>query len=227
MSMEKPVAVADREMSNRAEALDRASRRWWRLLPRIVREPRVVFEALREEDDDDVHARQEPVLLIVIVGGIAAAILTPVWGRMLDEQSIDGLVLAVLTFIGGAFNGAIDYALIGLVVWVGLRAAGSRQRFRAARHVVGFAAVPVALSLFVTLPVALVAYGGDFFRSGGADEGTGRSVVLGIGLAFAAWSLALLAFGLHTTFRLAWPAVLTACTFAAVLVGGIVVLQSL
>jgi hypothetical protein len=227
MSAEKPVHIADRDASQRAEALDRASRRWWRLLPKLATEPRSVFAALREEDEDDVHARQEPLLLIVILAGIGAAVLTPVWGRLLDESSVDGLVLGVLTFIGGAFNGLIDYLLIGLAVWLGLRAAGSRRSYRAARQVVGIAAAPVALSVFVTLPIALAAFGGDFFRTGGSDEGTGRAVVIGIGLAFAAWSLWLLALGLRTAFRLAWLAVATATTFAAVLVGAIVVLQTL
>jgi hypothetical protein len=189
----------------------------------VLLRPVVVFEALREQDEEDVHARQEPILLVVILAGIASAILTPVWGGLLDDSDVDGVVAAVLTFIGGALNGAIDYYLLGLAVWFGLRSAGSEAPFRQARQLVGFAAAPIAVSLFVTLPVALIAYGGDFFRSGGSDEGTGRWIVVGLGLAFAAWALALLVSGLRVTFRLARIGVATALALATVVLAAVII----
>ena len=42
--------------------------------------------------------------------------------------------------------------------------------FRRARQIVGFALVPLAASLLVTLPLRLAIYGGDTFRGGGAGR---------------------------------------------------------
>ena len=49
----------------------------------------------------DVNARSEPILAIVILAGMAGVLLTPAWGTLLYEESLDWLVLAVVTFIGG------------------------------------------------------------------------------------------------------------------------------
>ena len=48
----------------------------------------------------------------------------------------------------------------------------------------------------------------------------------GIGLAFVAWSLALVAVGLRTTFRLPWRGVVGALLLAGVLVAAFAVLPS-
>ena len=102
-----------------------------------------------------------------------------------------------MTFIAGLFYGAAGYFLLGLALWVGAKAAGVEARFRIARQIVAFAAVPFVLSLVVVLPAIALRYGWDWFRTGGEDAGTGRDVVVGIGLAFAAWSLVLVALGLR------------------------------
>ena len=65
--------------------------------------------ALREDDEVDVDARSEPILAIVIVAGMAGILLTPAWGTLLDEESLDWLVLAVVTFIGGLLYEAGDF----------------------------------------------------------------------------------------------------------------------
>lgn len=219
MSEEKPVERADRIAAARGPAADAATRRWWRLLPLVLTDPVRVFEALREDDEDDVAARQEPILAIILLAGMAGAILTPTWGTLLDESSIDGVVVAVLTFIGGSAAGAVVYVLLGLALLVGIRGAGSLEPARLARQVAGFSALPIALSLPVTLPVALIAFGGDFFRSGGSDDGVGHAVVVGIGLASVAWSIVLLAVGLRITLKLPWRGVAIALSLAAVGLG--------
>jgi len=56
----------------------------------------------------------------------------------------------------------------------------------------------------VIVPVIAVRYGWDWFRTTGSDTRSEREVVVGIGLAFMAWSVALVALGLRTTFRLPW-----------------------
>jgi Yip1 domain len=215
---EKPVQRADREADLRAAAGEAASRRWWRLVPRVVWSPREAFVALRDDDEDDVAARQEPILAIVLLAGMAGAVLTPTWGRLLYDSSIDGIAAAVLTFVGGSAAGVVAYVLLGLALWVGIRGAGSLEPARLVRQAAALSAVPIALSLFITVPIALIAFGGDFFRSGGSDEGVGHAAVVGIGLVFVAWSVSLVAVALRITLRLPWRGVAVAMSLAAVAV---------
>jgi Yip1 domain len=179
-------------------------REWWlRVLAVLVR-PRLVFLALRVEDEDDLEARKEPVLLVTLLAGMAGVLLSPTWGRLLDQGSVDGLVVAVVTFIGGIFYGAGGYFVVGGALYLGARTVGSLGNWRLARQVLAFACVPLALSVFLTLPVGLAVFGGDLFRSGGSDEGRGGDVYLGYRLAFAAWSLGLLLYGVRTTYGWSW-----------------------
>jgi hypothetical protein len=222
----KPGEVADAEALGGSDVAQAHVRRWWRLVPRIVTRPTEVFVALRDDDEVDVDARSEPILLILILAGMAGILLTPAWATLIDEESLDWIVLAVITFIGGLFYGAAGYFLLGFVVWLGARAVGLEARARTARQLVGFAALPFALSFFVTVPVVLVAFGYDWFRTGGSDDGTGRIVVLSLGFALALWSLGLLALGLRTTFELPWRGVAGALALAAVIVAAFAVLPS-
>ncbi len=222
----KPVAAADRIGAERARAGEPASRDWWRRVPRVLTAPRPVFAALANDDDVDVDARSEPVLAITILAGMAAVILTPAWGTVMDDSTVDGLVLLVVTFIAALFYGAAGYFLLGVALWLGAKAVGVEARFRIARQLVGFAAVPFALSLAVVVPATALRYGWDWFRTGGEDAGTGRDVVVGIGLGVAAWSLGLVVLGLRTTFRLPWRGVVGALLLAGVIVAAFAVLPT-
>jgi hypothetical protein len=183
-----------------------------------------VFEALSVTDEIDVDARSEPVLAITILAGIAGVLLAPAWGTIMDDSSVDAVVVVVVTFIAGLFYGAAGYFLLGLAVWLGAKAVGIHPPFRAARQLVGFSAVPLALSLVALVPVITIGFGEDWFRSGGADEGTGEVLVIGIGLVFATWCVALVALGLRTTFRLPWLGVVGALALAAVIVAALFIL---
>lgn len=220
----KPGVIADAEALSDSDAAQARVRAWWRLVPRVLTRPGEVFIALRDDDKTDVDARSEPILAIVIVAGMAAMLLTPAWGTLLDDESLDWIVLAVVTFIGGLLYGAFGYFLLGLVVWLGARGVGVETQARKARQVVAFAALPFALSILVTVPAIVLGFGTDWFRTGGADEGAGRAIVVSIGLAFALWSLGLLALGLRTTFELPWRGVAGALALAAVLVATLAVL---
>jgi len=179
-------------------------REWWlRVLAVLVR-PRVVFLALRVEDEDDLEARREPVLLITLLAGMAGVLLSSAWGRVLDQGDVDGLVLAVITFVAGIFYGAAGYFVVGGALYMGARTVGSLGSWRLARQVLAFSCVPLALSLALTLPVGLAVFGEDLFRSGGSDEGTGGRVYLGYRLAFLVWSLGLLLYGVRTTYGWSW-----------------------
>jgi hypothetical protein len=219
-------AIADTEALAGSDAAQVRVRHWWRLVPRLLTRPVEVFVALREDDETDVEARSEPILAIVLVAGMAGILLTPAWGTLLDEESLDWLVLAVVTFIGGVLYGAAGYFLLGLVVWLGARGVGVDTRARPARQLVGFAALPFALSIVITVPAIVLAFGSDWFRTGGSDGGAGREVVISVGLALALWSVGLLAVGLRTTFDLPWRGVVGALALAAVIVAAFVVVPS-
>ena len=222
----KPGVIADTEALSGSDAAQARVRRWWRLVPRVLTRPTDVFVALRDDDETDVDARSEPILAIVIVAGMAGILLTPAWGTLIDEESLDWIVLAVVTFIGGLFYGAAGYFLLGFVVWIGARAVGLDTGGRKARQLVGFAALPLALSIVVTLPAVVLVFGYDWFRTGGSDDGSGRVIVVSVGLAFALWSLGLIALGLRTTFGLPWRGVVGALALAAVIVAAIAVVPS-
>ena len=223
----KPAQAADREAALRADEADALARAWWRRVPLVVTSPRRVFEALRETDELDVGARSEPVLAITILAGIAGVLLAPAWGTIMDDGTVDRVVLVVVTFVAGLFYGAAGYFLLGLVVWLGAKAVGVEAPFRIARQLVGFAALPMAISLVVVVPVIAIAFGEDWFRTGGSDEGAGETVVVAVGLAFVVWALALVAVGLRTTFRLPWQGVAGALGLAAVIVAALAVLPTL
>jgi len=222
----KPVERADRRGAERAAAGEAATRAWWRRVPQVLTAPRPVFGALAETDDIDVDARAEPVLLIVILAGMASIILTPAWGQVMDDGTVDGLVLVVLTFVGGLFYGAAGYFLLGLALWLGAKGVGVEAPFKIARQLVAFAAVPVALSTVVVVPLIVFWFGWDWFRTTGSDTGAARDVVVAIGLAFMAWSVALVALGLRVTFRLPWRGVVGALLLAGVMVAAFAVLPS-
>jgi hypothetical protein len=132
----------------------------------------------------------------------------------MDDRAIDGVLVAVWAFIGGGIYGVFVYWAAGAALFAGTRVLGSIRSYRLARHVLAFASAPLALSLLLW-PVRLSVYGGDVFRSGGADSGLGADVFVALALAFAAWALALLLVGVQTVYEWAWPRALGAVVFAA------------
>ena len=98
----------------------------------------------------------------------------------------------------------MGYFIVGGALYLGARGLGSAGTFRRARHVLGFAVAPLALSLLVLWPLQLAVYGGDVFRSGGSDEGAGGTVFDALGLGFAAWSGVLLLVGVRAVHGWTW-----------------------
>ena len=202
-------------------AQDTALDREWLLRALLVlQSPRAVFAALRDDSDESAQARQEPVLAIIWLAGIAGVLATPVAGTLLDDPARDGLVVAVWAFVGGGFYAAAGYWLLGALLYAAARALGGQGSYRRARHVVGFAAAPVALSLLTLWPLGIAALGGDLFRSGGSDAGRWGSLLHWAAIGFAIWGLALLAVGIRAVHGWTWPRslatfVCTAAGFAA------------
>jgi hypothetical protein len=166
---------------------------WWERTLLVLRRPADVFAALRVDDDD---ARSEPLLAIVIFAGIAGVLGTNAFAHALDDFELDGLTLAVVAFIAGGVYGLVGYFLLGFLAYAGARAAGSDASYGRARQILGFAAVPLALSLVVWL-LRIAVYGGDPFRTGGSDTGTGNHVFEALEVAVLLWSGALLVVGLR------------------------------
>jgi hypothetical protein len=170
----------------------------------VLQSPGPVFAALRDDSDEASRARQEPVLALVGLAGIASVLWTPVAGRLLDDPAVDGLLAAVWAFLGGLLYGTVMYFLGGAALYLGLHAAGSPGSYRRARHLLAFAAAPVALSLLVVWPVRLAVCGEDVFRTGGADDGATNTVFGLVQLAFVAWALVLLVLGVRAVTGWAW-----------------------
>jgi hypothetical protein len=179
------------------------ARDWWLRLVLVLTAPRAVFAALRDDSSLAAANRSEPVLLVVWLAGIASVLTTSTAGHLMDEQDYDGLLVAVWTFLAGGLYGGFAYWAFGGALYGGTRALGSTGSYRRARHVLAYAAVPVALSL-VLLPVKLALWGGDVFHRGGSDAGAGTVAFGVLSAAFLLWSLALLALAIRTLHRWTW-----------------------
>ena len=203
-------------MSARIEA-SRADERFWLLRAvTVLASPREVFGALRDDSDTAARARSEAVLALVLLSGIASVLWTPNYGRLMDDVSMDGLLVAVIAFIAGGIYGTAAYYVGGLLLHWATRAVGGTT-LRQARHVLAFASAPIALSLFAVWPVRLAVYGEDVFRSGGHDGGAGAHVFPALLLAFVVWSIGLLVIGVRSVHGWTWPRAAAAATFAVVI----------
>jgi hypothetical protein len=166
---------------------------WWERTLLVLRRPAEVFAALRGEDDE---SRSEPLLAIVFLAGIAGVLGTNAFSHALDDFELDGLTLAVVAFIAGGLYGLVGYYLLGFLAYAGARAAGSNVSFGRARQIVGFAVVPLALSLLVWF-LRIAVYGGDPFRTGGSDTGLGNHLFEAVEVAALVWSGLLLVVGMR------------------------------
>ena len=184
----------------RAETPAADERVWLLRAALVLVSPRRVFRSLRDDSDPAARARSEAVLALVLLAGIATVLWTPQYGRLMDDALVDGdgLLVAVIAFVGGGIYGTAAYWATGLgLSWL-TQALGRRLGYRQARHLVAFAAAPLALSLVLLWPVRLAVYGDDLFRTGGSDHGAGNAVFVGFELGLIAWALLLLVLGAGT-----------------------------
>src|ERR687896_25530 len=130
----------------------------------------------------------------------------------------DALLIAIWTFIFGGIYGFVGYFVFGGALYLGARALGGLGDFRRARHVVAFAAAPLALSLLVLWPLEIAFYGRDLFRSGGDDHGTGETIFSALELGFALWAAALLLVGVRAVHGWTWSRSLGALALVALFV---------
>ncbi len=179
-------------------------REWWLRVPAVLLSPRAVFAALRNDEQDDIDARAEPVLALTLLAGVAVALGTSTARTLYDDPLYDVPTLLVWIVFAGAFVAFTGYFLVGGALYLGTRGLGSEGTFRRARHLLGFAVAPLALSALLLWPLGVAAFGTDLFRRGGGDDGAGGDVFYASSLAFSAWSLALLLVGVRTVHGWGW-----------------------
>lgn len=206
--------------------LPQDERSWWRRTLLVLVSPRAAFAALRDDSDEAAQARQEPVTAVVLVAGMAAVLMTSVTGRLFDDPEFDALVVVVWTIVAGAIHGIAGYFLLGGLVYLGGSFLGSLGSYRRARHLVGFAAVPLVLSLLVW-PVRLALHGRDTFRTGGSDADAAGAAFDALELVLVGWSIVLLAVGLRAVHGWSRPRAAAALAIAVSPVALLVFLSEL
>jgi hypothetical protein len=209
----------------RAEAPS-GDKAWFLRALLVLQSPRPVFAALRDDSDEAAGERQDVAGALVWLAGISAILATTVASTLLDDVEIDGALAAVWAFLAGGLYGFTLYYVVGKVFHVALRKLGSRGSFRRARHVLAFAATPIALALFVYWPVRIAVYGGDLFRTGGADGRGAGDVTAWIFYGFVLWALVLLIIGVRTVHAWSWGRSLAGVAFASLIATGLAVALS-
>jgi hypothetical protein len=211
-----------------ASAGSRSSDKAWLLRAVLVlQSPRPVFAAIRDDSDEAADARQDPAGAIVWLAGIAGVLATTVTSTLLDDPARDWLVVAVWAFLAGGLYGFVLYLVIGKVLHLALRRLGGRGSFRRARHLLAFAAAPIALALLLYWPIRIGVYGGDLFRTGGPDGKTGGDVFAWLFYAFVGWALVLLLIGIRTVHGWSWSRSLAGVGVATLIAAGLTVGVSL
>jgi hypothetical protein len=186
-------------------------RDWWIRTLLVLQRPRPVFVALRDDSKDEAAERAEPVLLVVWLAGIAAVLADST--TYLDDPTRDAVDLAIWVFAAGGITGGFAYFVVGAILHRVVRSFGSQGTYRRSRHVLAFAAVPVALSL-VLWPVKLALYGEDWFRTGGRDTGAGGVAFDVLTFACFAWAAVLLVVGVRSVHGWPWGRAFAATAIA-------------
>jgi hypothetical protein len=211
----------------RADSRTRNDEKAWFLRALVVlQSPQPVFAALRDDSNEAADSRQDAAGAIVWLAGIAGVLATTVASTLLDDPARDWLVLVVWAFLAGGLTGFSLYLFLGKVLHVALRRLGSQGSFRRARHLLAFAAAPVALALFTYWPVRLSIYGEQLFRFNGGDSGTVGTVFAWVFYLFLVWGLALLVVGVRTVHGWSWGRSLAGVGLASAIVAVLAVAVS-
>jgi hypothetical protein len=207
-----------------ARADSRSPEKAWLLRALLVlHAPRSVFAALRDDSDEAAGARQDAAGAVVWLAGIAGVLATSVTSTLLDDPERDWLVVTVWAFLAGGLQGFVLYLVVGKVMHVALRKLGSRGSFRRARHLLAFAAAPIALALFVYWPLRIAIYGEDLFQYDGTDgNATGTAFAYAF-YGFALWALVLLVIGVRTIHGWSWARSLVGVAFTAAIAAALAV----
>ena len=189
----------------------------------VLQSPRSVFAALRDDSDEAAGARQEAAGALVWLAGVSGVLATSVTSTLLDDPARDWLVVTVWAFLAGGLQGFVLYFVVGKVMHVALRKLGSRGSFRRARHLLAFAAAPIALALLLSWPLRIGIYGEELFRYDGNDgNAAGTAFAYGF-YGFVLWALALLVIGVRTVHGWSWARSLAGVAFTAAIAAALAV----
>lgn len=166
-----------------------SERLWWSRAGLVLVRPVAVFEELRDDSPEAAQARQEPVVAIVVVAGIAGVLATTFAGTLIEDEGLDALDVVLWAFLGGALEGFALYFVVGALVFAGGSAVGSTWRYRHARHLLAYAAMPLAVSL----PLWAV----ELATEGGLGFDVALALVIG-------WASGLLVMGMRTLHAWTW-----------------------
>jgi hypothetical protein len=209
-------------VATRAES--RSPEKAWLLRALLVlQSPRSVFAALRDDSDEAAGARQDAAGAIVWLAGIAGVLATSVTSTLLDDPARDWLVVIVWAFLAGGLQGFVLYLVVGKLMHVALRKLGSRGSFRRARHLLAFAAAPIALALFVYWPLRIGIYGEDLFQYDGTDGNAAGTAFAYAFYGFALWALVLLVIGVRTIHGWSWGRSLVGVAFTGAITAALAV----
>jgi hypothetical protein len=197
-------------LSAHAEAGGRTeSRAWWLRALLVAQAPRSVFAALRDDSREAAEDRQEPVATIAFLAALALTLVSSASSSFADDPARAGIVIPVWLFIAAALVAIVNFWVGGGVLYLALELLGGGQvSYRQARHLLTFAAVPLALGL-VLVPVRLALYG----------SGSGAHVFTVLAAGFGLWAVVLLTLGIRTVTGWAWPRALGAVAVFGLLLG--------
>ncbi len=168
---------------------------WWLRVLLVLQSPRRVFTAIRDDSEDAARARQEPVLAVVWLAGMASVLAAPALNNLMDDPVRDVLIVAIIIFLAGGLYGFVAYWLLSGILHLVVRRFGSQGSYRRTRHLVGFAAAPLALALLTFWPLRIAIEGRDLFRYGGRDGGT--HLFADLFYVFVVWMAVLVAVGVR------------------------------
>jgi hypothetical protein len=196
-------------------ALERA---WWLRAILVLQAPRPVFLALRDDSDEAAEARQEPVTALAFLAGIAAILSSGIAGGLLDDEDFDRILVPFWVIFAGAAQAFGAYWVGGGLLHLVLRGLDATGTYRRSRHLLAFAAAPLALSLVLLWPLQLAFFGSDLFRDGGDDTGAANAVFEVAETGFAVWALALLVLGVRVVHGWSWGRAFGACALAGLVI---------
>ncbi|HXY84680.1 MAG TPA: YIP1 family protein [Gaiellaceae bacterium] len=189
-------------------------RAWFLRALLVLQNPGPVFAAIRDDSDEAAGARSEPLLALIWLAGMAAVLAAPAMNDLMDDPARDGLVVAIVVFFAGGVYGLVAYWLLGLILHSCVRGLGSQGSYRRTRHLLGYAAAPLALALVTFWPIRIAAEGADLFRYGGSDHG---HVFADLFYVFVVWTVVLVAIGVRVVHGWSWPRSLSAVGLATVI----------
>ena len=121
-----------------------------------------------------------------LLAGIAIALGTSTARSLYDDPLYDPLTLAVWAVLAGGFVAFAGYFIVGGALYLGARGLGSLGTFRRARHVLGFAVAPLALSTLLLWPLGWRVFGTDLFRAAAATTAPRATLFDALALGFVA-----------------------------------------